>query len=247
MRETREQKIERAKKMLQDSQKIVCFMGIGAAMECGAVNFYNQEEAYRIEDKYHYSPEEIYSTGFYSARAGFFFNFYENEILSLETKPNETFEAIKRLEDMGKLRACVTRNIYALPLKAGISNVIELRGNIYNNVCTKCGMNYPIEYIKAAKEVPRCEKCKAVVRPAVTLHGEMIRNDRMTAAANACQEADMFLLLGSNLQEVTAASILRYFQNDNLVLISKKEHFLDKRAKIVIHDEIRNVLPSIIG
>ncbi|MBR1693347.1 MAG: hypothetical protein IJ711_11335 [Lachnospiraceae bacterium] len=244
--ETTESKIERVKKMLYESQQVVCFIGIGAAMECGAINLFNQDEAYRIEEKYHYSPEEIYSTGFYSARTDFFYRFYHDEILSLETTPNETFHAIRQIEEWGKLRACVTSNIYNLPQKAGIYHVIELRGNIYNNYCTKCGMTYSLDYVRNAKGIPRCTRCGANVRPAIRLNGEMVRNDVMTAAANACQQADMLMILGTNFCDSSVMEILKYFQTKRLVLISKNEHYSDKQATVAIHDEVRKVLPRIV-
>ena len=246
MVETTKSKIERVKKMLYESCHVVCFMGIGTAMECGAVNLINQDEAYRIEEKYHYSPEEIYSTGFYSARTDFFYQFYNDEILSLETYPNETYHAIKQIEEWGKLRACVTRNIYNLPQKAGIFHVIELQGNIYRNYCTKCWTNYDIDFVRSAKGIPRCTKCGATIRPGIRLNGEMLRNDIMTEAANACQEADMLMILGTNMCDPSVTEILKYFRTQKLVLISKNEHYSDKQATIVIHDEVRKVLPRIV-
>lgn len=246
MQETMESKIERVRKMLYESRQVVCVMGIGAAMECGAVNLFNQDEAYRIEGKYHYSPEEIYSTGFYSARTDFFYRFYHDEILSLETSPNETFSAIRQIEEWGKLRACITSTIYNLPQKAGIRQVIQMKGNIYHNYCTKCGETYSIEYVKAAKGIPRCSKCGATVRPGICLNGEMVRNDVMTAAANACQQADMLFVLGTNLCDPSVMEVLKYFHTRRLVLISKNVHYSDERAMVVINDEVRKVLPRIV-
>lgn len=246
MYDTKEEKIEYVKRMLHSSRHVVCFMGIGTAMECGAINLLNQDVAYRIEEKYHYSPEEIYSTGFYSARTDFFYRFYHDEILSLETYPNETYQAIKQIEEWGKLRACVTQNIYNLPQKAGIYHIIELQGNIHHNYCTKCWEKYSIDFVRQTNGIPRCTKCGATVRPGVRLKGEMLRNDIMTSAANACQDADMLMVLGTNLCDPSVMEVLKYFTTHKLVLISKNEHYSDKQATVVIHDEVRNVLPSIV-
>lgn len=247
MMDTMESKIARVKKMLYESSQVVCVMGIGVAMECGAVNLFNQDEAYRIEEKYHYSPEEIYSTGFYSARTDFFYRFYQDEILSCETNPNETFQAVRQIEEWGKLRACISSNIYDLPLKAGIHRVIQMKGNIDYNYCTRCGENYSIDYVKKAKGIPRCVKCGATVRPGICLNGEMVRNDVMTAAADACREADMIFVLGTNLCDQSVMEVLKYFQTRRrLVLISKNEHYSDERATVAINDEVRRVLPRIV-
>ena len=81
---------------------------------------------------------------------------------------------------------------------------------------------------------------------AIRLNGEMLRNDVMTEAANACQEADMLMVLGTNLKDPAVGEILKYFQTEKLVLISKNEHYSDKMATVCINDEVRNVLPRIV-
>lgn len=242
-----EENIQNIKKMIKKSKNIVCLLGVGTAMECGATNFCNQNVVYEIEEKYHYSPEEIYSSGFYSARSAFFYRYYKDEVLAVLPEPNETYRALKKLEDTGRLLACITNNIYSLPSKAGIKNVIELQGNIYRNYCSKCQREYSVEYIKQSKDVPKCEKCKAIIRPAVKLQGEMIRNDLMTAAANACQQADLLLILGTNLYDPFIKGLTKYYQSDQLVVISKKEHYSDKKATIVINDRVENVFGKIVS
>ncbi len=242
----REEMIEKIRIILKDANNIVCLTGVGTAIECGAPNFLADEKAYEIEDKYHYSPEEILSTGFYSARTEKFYDFYHQEVLSNELVPNEIYTALLELQNRGKLKACITQNVYGLSQKAGIENVIELHGNIYHNWCTKCGKKFSAEYMRNYKGVPLCDECHKVIRPGVRLYGEMIRNDVMTDAVNACQNADVLLILGTNIYDSLVRFNISHYPGDKLVLITKHEHFTDNQADYLIHDYVKDIMPLIV-
>ena len=62
------EKIDKLTKMISNSNNIVCMLGIGMGMECGLPNRWSNEEAYRVEREYKYSPEEIYSAVFFNTR-----------------------------------------------------------------------------------------------------------------------------------------------------------------------------------
>ena len=129
MQITFEESMERAKNILSSADRIVALLGVGVVMECGALNYLNNEVIYRIEDKYSRSPDEIMSTGFYSARTEKFFQYYKEEYLADKCKPNETFKALKLLDDQGRLAACITKNTHGLEKEIGIRfamNVIVL-------------------------------------------------------------------------------------------------------------------------
>ncbi|NLG04813.1 MAG: hypothetical protein GX567_13435 [Clostridia bacterium] len=241
-----DEKLEKLKKMIRDSNSIVCMLGIGMGMECGLANRWSNEEAYRVEKEYKYSPEEIYSTVFYNTRPELFFKYYRNECLKLDCEPSVAYDALKRLESTGKLTACITHNIQSMAVKAGLKNVIELHGTIHDNRCPKCDRRYTAEYMKKSVGVPHCEICKAPIRPMIKLQGEMIRNDRMTEAANVCAQADMIMVLGTNLFHPMVSTFTNYYKGNRIVLVSKNEHFTDKKADLCIHDEVKTILPLVM-
>lgn len=238
--------VERVKSILSGSKNIVALTGVGVVMECGAKNYLNNEVIYDVEDKYGRSPEEIMSSGYFNARIEKFFRYYKDEYLSDNCKPNETFEALKKLDDAGILSCCITTNTHGLEREVGIKNVIELYGTRMLNRCTGCGKRFPLKFINDAKGVPLCDECLKPIRPGIRLYGELIRNDLMTEAANACAEADALFVLGTNFFDSMVRFAISHYQGDKLVLITKHEHFRDKKADIVIHDEVKNVLPMII-
>ena len=245
---SKEESILRAKEIIGDATKIVALLGVGTVMECGAINYLNNQVIYRIEDTYHRSPEEIMSTGFYSSRPDQFYKYYKEEYLADHCTPGKTYDALKKLDDAGVLTACITTNTHGLEKIVGIHKVVELYGSRHFNYCsnTSCYKRFPLEYVEKSKGVPVCDVCHSPIRPGVRLYGERIDNLAMTEAANACAEADCILVLGTNFYDSMVRFCLSHYEGDKLILISKHEHFRDRQADIVIHDEVQDVLPKLV-
>ncbi|MCR5634529.1 MAG: NAD-dependent deacetylase [Lachnospiraceae bacterium] len=240
-----EQTIERVRNMVSESEKIVILIGVGTLIESGGENIWSSRECYRMEDIYHKTPDEMMSVEFYSTRRNKFFDFYKNEIIGHEYEPSSLYYDIKRLQDTGKVRKIITQNIDTLHTKAGLNNVVELHGNINNNWCPHCGKKFGVDYIKHSKSVPLCDECGTAIRPGIRLFGESIGNQLMTEAVNACEDADMILCLGTNMYDNMVRFCTEAYKGNRLVLITKEEHYMDKYANVVIHDNVYKVLPKI--
>ena len=103
-----------------------------------------------------------------------------------------------------------------------------------------------MEYLRDYDGVPSCDACKGPIRPGIRLHGERMRNDLLTKAANACAEADVLLVLGTNLFDDMVQFAVNHYQGDKLILVTKHNHFTDKAADIVIHEHVKEILPKIV-
>ena len=68
--------------ILENSRYTVVLTGSGMLLESGYPLLRDGEESYEIENKYGYSYEEIFSSGFYSARKELFFRMYKEVMLS---------------------------------------------------------------------------------------------------------------------------------------------------------------------
>jgi NAD-dependent deacetylase len=68
----------------------------------------------------------------------------------------------------------------------------------------------------------------------------------MTEAVNACEDADLILCLGTNMYDNMVRFCTEAYKGNRLVLITKEEHYMDKYANVVIHDNVSKVLPQII-
>ena len=234
--------------ILRNSRHTVVLSGAGLMAESGYPLLRDGEESYEIEEKYGYSFEEIFSSGFYAARKELFFRFYKEVLLKLvERPPGEGFYALKSLQDRGLIGPIITRRIAGLEDRAGCRDVINLKGTVFRNRCPNCGREYPVEYIKQARGVPLCESCMTALRPDVCLFGEMIDNGRMTRAAQEVEKADVLIVLGANLTSPLCGQMIQYFTGSNLILVNDTEHYSDQRADIIIHGRSDSFLSSILA
>lgn len=204
------------------------------------------EISYKVEREYGYSPEEIFSSVFYTNRTETFFRYYKKEMLEPTLEPSEGFAALAELERRGQLQYSITNNVYNLPKRAGCKNVLNLHGTIFDNECPRCGKKYSMEYIRDSKKIPLCEKCQIPVRPKVMLFGEQVDNQLMTRAVNEISKADVLLLLGTNFSSGLCDQYVQYFEGSSLILINGQEHFQDEKASIVLREEVKTALPKIV-
>lgn len=246
MRKSQEAVFEYVKTLLSQANKIVCVTGMGTVVESGGVDLWSSERLYRIEKEYNDSPEKLLSAGVYATKKEKYYNFYKKEVLSTLPVPNETYMALKKLQEQGKLHATISMNIYGLELQAGLRKVIEFQGSVYDNDCPLCRKKYSLDYIRNAEGVPVCEACKVALRPGLRLFGENVRNDRMTDAAVACSEADVVLVLGTNLYSSKVQYATGHYTGDKLILINESEHFADKYADYVLYGKCNELLPKLL-
>ena len=160
------------REILEKSTYTVAMCGTDMMKESGMQSMRAPEISYKVEREYGYSPEEIFSSVFYTNRTETFFKYYKKEMLEPTLEPSEGFTALAELERKGQLQYSITNNVYDLPERAGCKNVLNLHGTIFDNECPRCGKKYPMEYIRDAKKIPLCEKCQIPVRPKVMLFGE---------------------------------------------------------------------------
>ncbi|MCR4658183.1 MAG: hypothetical protein K5770_18440 [Lachnospiraceae bacterium] len=241
-----EEKLENLRALIRDNDNIVAMLGTGMEIECGLKNLWSSEECYRIEDEYGLSPEELFSAAFYTTKKQKFYKFYRREILDSEAHPGPGYYAVKKLEDMGKLSACIVHDISGLAEEAGIKNIINIRGSIRTNECPKCYKKYSLNYMKRSKGIPLCEKCQVPIRPRVLLRGEMMRNDVMTKAADAVRDASLVLILGTNMNHPIVRTFLQYYEGEHVILITLHNHFSDSLAEMCIHGKVDEILPKAI-
>lgn len=235
--------------ILENSRYTVVLTGAGMLLESGYPLLRDGEESYEIENKYGYSYEEIFSSGFYAARKELFFQLYKDVMLrtAQNTPPGRGYACLKKLQDYGMIQSVVTRRIAGLEKRAGCTNVVEMKGSIMDNVCPNCGRQYPIEYITAAKGVPLCEQCLVAIRPQVCLFGEMINNALMTRAAEEVSRAEAMIVLGASLHSPLCSQLLQYYTGTNLILVTDSEHYSDQQADEIVYGRCDKFLEKLVS
>ncbi len=236
--------IRNLERAIRESSHIVCLLGISVSADCGCFNYRNLDNAYSVESKYGYSPEEIFSANFFGTRTKAFYDFYRNEILSHLGEPLEPMPTLKKLEDEHRVFSVITRSIYGLPMRAGLANHVDMHGTVYEYKCTHCGKEYGMDYVLHSQGIPFCS-CGAPIRPKIVLAGEMIPNEMITASAGEVEKADTLLVLGCSLRSTLARYAVKYFEGSKIILINEEENYSDAIADLACHAKPGEVLPMI--
>ena len=108
-----------------------------------------------------------------------------------------------------------------------------------------CGKKYDIDYILKSKGVPRCSDCGNIIKPDVVLYEEGLDEKTVTKSIQAVSSADMLLVIGTSLKVYPAAGLVDYYRGNRLVLINKDVTGYDKRADLVINEDIIKVVEKL--
>ena len=237
-----EDKIQKFKQLVNDSNNIVFFGGAGVSTESGIPDFRSKDGLYN--QKYDYPPEEILSHTFFINYTDEFFKFYKDKMNSLKYEPNITHIKLAELEKKGKLKAIITQNIDGLHQKAGAKNVFELHGSVLRNYCMKCHKFYDAEYVFNSNGIPRCT-CGGIIKPDVVLYEEGLNEEILRKSIIAINKADLLIVAGTSLTVYPASGLIDYFKGKNLVLINRDVTPFDNRADLVIHEALGKVFKEI--
>lgn len=209
---------------LDQSNNVVFFGGAGVSTESGVPDFRSKDGLYNQHDVRfdQFSPEYLLSHECLTLHPNVFFEYYRQKMDSRNIQPNAAHYALAQWELEGKLSCVITQNIDGLHQKAGSKTVYEIHGTTKKNFCTKCGKRYPADFIFESREaVPHCD-CGGMIRCDVTLYGESLPEDAVEGAINAIQSADMLIIGGTSLTVYPAASYVRYFTGNHLVVINRE-------------------------
>jgi len=185
-------------------QKIVVLSGAGISAESGLGTFRDSGglwEEYNIEDvatpdAWDKNPELV--TKFYNMRRK----------QAFEAKPNKGHLALVDLEKVFDV-TIITQNIDNLHERAGSSKVIHLHGEI--SKVKSSGPNSESKYYPQQNwEVKIGDLCSDgyQLRPHVVWFGEAV--PMLDKAAEICQTADVFIVVGTSLNVYPAAGLIHY-------------------------------------
>lgn len=228
--------------IIKSSKRAVFFGGAGVSTESGIPDFRSADGIYMMN--YRYPPEEILSHMFFMQHTEEFYEFYRKHLCSKGVEPNAAHLKLAELERAGILAAVVTQNIDGLHTKAGSKTVYELHGSTLRNHCMKGGKFYDADYVFGSEGVPKCS-CGGVIKPDVVLYQEALDEDTVDGAIRAIKDADTLIVAGTSLTVYPAASFIRYFKGNDLIIINRDPTPQDGSFDLVIHDSVGKVLSKI--
>ena len=231
-------KINQLQEIIDSSDNIVFFGGAGVSTESGIPDFRSADGIYSK------TPEELVSHTYYLKHTEEFYEFYKENLIYPEAKPNPAHYKLAELEKEGKVKAVRTQNVDGLHQEAGSKNVLELHGSIHRNYCQICNKSYDLDYILNSKGVPKCS-CGGTIKPDVVLFEEPLNNAVMNFAVDYIANAETLIIGGTSLVVYPAAGLINYFKGKNLVLINKSRTPYDNIASLVINDAIGETFSKI--
>ena len=237
-------KIKQLQEIIDLSENIVFFGGAGVSTESGIPDFRSESGIFKSLEKYGDTPENLVSHSYYMDHTEEFFNYYKDNLIFKDAKPNPAHLKLSELEKIGKLKAVITQNIDGLHQKAGSKNVLELHGSIERNYCQICGKEYELDYILESESIPRCE-CGGIVKPDVVLYEEGLDDNTVIKSIEAISNCDLLIIGGTSLNVYPAAGFINYFRGSHLVLINRDSTSYDSMCDLVIHDSIGKVFEQI--
>ena len=237
-------KMDRLREIIHAAHRIVFFGGAGVSTESGIPDFRSADGLYH--QRYDYPPEEILSHTFFMHSTEEFYRLYRDKMLCLTAKPNKAHTTLAQWEREGRLLSVITQNIDGLHQAAGSVRVHELHGSVLRNYCMSCGRFFGVEAVAESDGVPHCP-CGGIIKPDVVLYEEALPEDTVMSALKDIRSADVLIVAGTSLTVYPAASYIRYFGGEHMVLINRDATPYDDIAELVIHDKVGEVLSRVNG
>jgi NAD-dependent deacetylase len=208
---------------ITEAKHCAVLTGAGVSTLSGIRDFRGKNGLYNDMD-----AEKIFNVDYFFRDPAFYYSHAKDFIYNLDDKrPSVVHTVLGDLEAKGFVKALITQNIDLLHTKGGSKRVIEIHGSPQAHYCPQCqnstaaeeavlsgtvGERGFMEFGQAAEivqkgEMPRCKKCGAVLKPAITFFGEMLPVHALAAAESEAKEADLLLVLGTSLTVFPAAGI----------------------------------------
>jgi NAD-dependent deacetylase len=212
-------------------KKIVVLTGAGISAESGLKTFRDSDglwEGYNIEDV---ATPEAWRRN--PALVQEFYNERRKNVL--DAKPNAAHYALAKLEEKFDV-TIITQNIDDLHERGGSTKVVHLHGIITRSQSSKNPtLTYPID----GWEIKMDDVCElgSPLRAHVVWFGEDV--PMIAKAAQICEQAELFILVGSSLAVYPAAGlvnyvprgVIKYIVDPKIPQLSHHDHFIKIEEK----------------
>ena len=224
-------------------QPCVVLTGAGVSTESGIPDFRSPTGIWASVD-----PLEVASIDAFRRDPERVWAFYRTRIqMLLEAEPNAAHLAVAELEQRGLVRAVVTQNIDMLHTRAGSADVVEVHGSIRTAVCPACGNIEELDQVLAQLELvpaPLCGECGAILKPGVTLFGELLPQNAFERATELARDAGLVLVVGSSLEVWPVAGLP--LEAAALAIVNRGRTALDERAVLKLDAGAGEVLTRVL-
>lgn len=175
------------------ARHVLALTGSGVSAESGVPTF--REAQSGLWERF--DPHELATPEAFLRDPELVWQWYEwRRELVAAVEPNPGHFALAAMERQLPRFDLVTQNVDGLHQRAGSTGVIEFHGNLFTDRCFVEGC--VVEQADTSSGVPRCPACGGHVRPGVIWFGENIPQETLGAAAEAVDQCDLFLSIGTS-------------------------------------------------
>jgi NAD-dependent deacetylase len=217
--------------LVRERQPCVVLTGAGMSTESGIPDFRSASGIWAEID-----PFEVASIQAFRRDPERVWAFYRERIHSLlAAEPNAGHHALAELEQRGVVSAVITQNIDTLHTRAGSREVVEVHGSIRTAVCLRClwsaGLDDVLAQLERSPE-PVCVHCGDVLKPGVTLFGELLPPGALERATELSRAAELALVVGSSLEVWPVAGLP--LEARAFAIVNRGPTALDEQAVVKI-------------
>ncbi|MCQ2279338.1 MAG: NAD-dependent protein deacylase [Bacteroidales bacterium] len=197
-------------------KKLVVLTGAGVSAESGIKTFRDSDGLWE-----NYNVAEVATIDAWDVNPALMVQFYNERRRQLKTaEPNEAHKIIGELEQYFDVTV-VTQNIDNLHERGGSSHIIHLHGEL-TKVCSDRGKRCVQDIGYEEFEYGRKTEDGGMMRPFIVWFGEDV--PLLSQAAEAVEQADILVIIGTSLNVYPAAGLLYYAKPDcPIYLIDPKE------------------------
>ena len=221
-------------------KNIVILTGAGISAESGLKTFRDSDGLWNNHSIYEVATPEAWAAN--KELVLEFYNYRRAELENVE--PNEGHNALKKLEAHFNVQI-ITQNVDNLHERAGSSNILHLHGQL-TQARGEHSINSVIDIQYKKIELGDLHENGQQLRPHIVWFGEdvpMIEN-----AAEICQTADIFLVIGTSLQVYPAAGLIHALpENCEVYLIDPKADEISTYKEVqVIKEKAGTAVPALV-
>ena len=200
---------------LDDRTRLLVLTGAGISAESGLATFRGggglwegePVEAVATPEGFDRDPARVWR--FYAARRA----------AAAVARPNAAHRALVDAERrLGDRFLLVTQNVDGLHAAAGGRRVLELHGSLWRTRCSGCERE-PFADTTIPTAPPECDRCGALLRPAIVWFGEPVDGDADRRTMHFMSEAArerarlVFLAIGTSGAVFPASAYVRYAED----------------------------------
>jgi NAD-dependent deacetylase len=142
----------------------------------------------------------------------------------------------------------VTQNIDTLHSRAGSREVVEVHGSIRSAVCLACLWTEDADGVLAQlaeQPLPLCRHCGEVLKPGVTLFGELLPAGALERATELARGAGLLLVVGSTLEVWPVAGLP--LEARAFAIVNRGPTALDDSSLLKIDAAAGETLAAVLG